>query len=381
MSLTLSDGIKTENKPASEPVAADEFRVHFSRGFPAWLLEQKASLAISTYQAGKILLVGFNKKGEVSIVERTISRCMGIAADQNAQNLYVAGIHNISRFVNAIQPGQDHPDFDRIYVPQVTYTTGDIDTHDMAIDANGDLIFVNTLFSCLCTLSATHSFVPIWHPPFITDLLPEDRCHMNGFCLNENGEPGYVTAVSETDLSGAWRDNRRDGGIVIDVQTNKIIASGLSMPHSPRMHNGKLYIQNAGTGHLGTIDLKTGEFTEICFLPGFLRGLTFCKSGSGNFALCGVSKKRKDRSFQGLDLDENLKQHKVEAKCGVYIIDLNNGANIHHIEFEGYLEELYDVHVLHGTQRPNIIGFMKDEIRRMYVVGEKPDLLKKANDS
>ncbi|MES0489538.1 MAG: TIGR03032 family protein [Leptospirales bacterium] len=372
MSLSQSDGIKDDNKPASEATAENEFRVHFSRGFPTWLLEEKISLAISTYQAGKIILVGFNTKGEVSIVERSISRCMGIAADKDAQNLYVAGISNISRFVNAIQAGQQNPDHDRIYIPQATYTTGDIDTHDMAVDKDGRLIFTNTLFSCLCTLSATHSFVPIWQPPFITDLLPEDRCHMNGFCLNEKGEPGYVTAVAETNLSGAWRDNRRDGGIVIDVQKNKIITTGLSMPHSPRMHNGKLYIQNAGTGHLGTVDLKSGKFKELVFLPGFLRGLSF----SGNFAICGVSKKRKDRSFQGLELDENLQKHKVSAKCGIYIIDLKTGANMHHIEFEGLLEELYDVQVLSGVQRPNIIGFMKDEIKRMYVVGENQDNLK-----
>ena len=373
MSLSQSDSIQTDNKPASEPTAENEFRVYFSRGFPAWLLEQNISLAISTYQAGKILLVGFNVKGEIAIVERSISRCMGIAADKEAQNLYVAGIYNISRFVNAIQTGQSNPEFDRIYIPQATYTTGDIDTHDMAIDKDGNLIFVNTLFSCLCTLSATHSFVPIWQPPFITDLLPEDRCHMNGFCLNEKGEPGYVTAVAQTDLSGAWRDNRRDGGVVIDVQKNKVISTGLSMPHSPRMHNGKLYIQNAGSGHLGTIDVETGKFTELCFLPGFLRGLTF----SGNYAICGVSKKRQDRSFQGLALDENLKQNKIEAKCGVYIIDLSNGANVHHIEFEGFLEELYDVRALSGVQKPNIIGFMKDEIKRMYVFGEDQDNLKK----
>jgi len=253
----------------------------------------------------------------------------------------------------------------------VTYTTGDVDCHDMAIDKDGRLIFVNTLFSALCTLSATHSFVPIWQPPFITNLLPEDRCHLNGFCLNENGEPGYATAVAETDLSGAWRDNRRDGGIVIDIQKNEIITKGLSMPHSPRMHNGTLYVQNAGSGHLGTIDLKTGLFTEILFLPGFLRGLTF----SGKYAICAVSKKRKDRSFQGLEIDENLKKYKAQAKCGIYIIDLESGANIHHIEFEGFLEELYDVCTLKNVQRPNIIGFVKDEIKRMYVVGEEQDIL------
>jgi len=374
MALTETDGKKlnVDGEEIKKLSKEEYFQVHISRSFPAWLVEQKLSLVVSTYQAGKIIVIGFNKKGEVSVVERSISRCMGVVPDATARNIYVAGIYNIVRFVNVIPEGQVSGDHDAIYVPQATFTTGDLDAHDMAITAKGELIFVNTLFSCLSTISMTHSFIPVWQPPFITKLVPEDRCHMNGFCLNEKGEPGYVTAVAETDLGGAWRDNRRDGGIVIDVQSNEIITRGLSMPHSPRMHRGKLYVQNAGTGHLGSIDLKTGKFEEIVFLPGFLRGMTF----SGKYAIVGVSKKRKDRSFQGLELDDNLAKHKVQPKCGLYVIDLETGANMHHFEFTGFVEELYDVHVLNGIQRPNIIGFMTDEIRRMYSIGEEQDKFK-----
>jgi len=370
--ITETDGVKTVNNNTSHHAHAnDTMEMHVSRGFPAWFLDQKISLAISTYQAGKIMMLGFNSKGDLNLVERSISRCMGLAIDEHAQNLYVAGHYNIMRFVNAIPDGQSTPDHDRIFVPQATFTTGDIDTHDMAVTKNGELIFANTAFSCLATLSLTHSFVPVWRPSFITNLLPEDRCHLNGFCLNEDGEPGYVTAVAETDMAGAWRDNRIDGGIVIDVQKNEVIARGLSMPHSPRVHNGKLYVQNAGTGHFGEIDRRTGKFEPIALLPGFLRGMAF----SGHYALVGVSKKRKDRSFQGLALDDNLAENKMQPKCGIYVIDLTTGANMHHVEFTGFVEELYDVKVLNGVQRPNIIGFMKDEIRRMYSVGEAQDKL------
>jgi hypothetical protein len=49
-----------------------------------------------------------------------------------------------------------------LYVLQVGSTTGDLDIHDVAVDANGRVIFINTLFGCLSTTSEKHSFVPLW---------------------------------------------------------------------------------------------------------------------------------------------------------------------------------------------------------------------------
>ena len=70
--------------------------------------------------------------------------------------------------------GQTYKDFDRLYVPWVGHMTGDLDIHDVAFDGNGRVIFVNTLFSCLATVSDPHSFEPLWRrarpphpsPPF-----------------------------------------------------------------------------------------------------------------------------------------------------------------------------------------------------------------------
>ena len=56
----------------------------------------------------------------------------------------------------------------------------------------------------------------------------------------QDGKVRYVTSISQSDVVNGWRENRQMGGIVIDVQTNDIILSGLSMPHSPRYYQGKL---------------------------------------------------------------------------------------------------------------------------------------------
>ena len=199
------------------------FELTSSRQFPDWLGEQKLSLALTTYQAGKLFLLGLQPDGRLSVFERTFNRCLGLHATD--QTLWLSSLYQLWRFENVLEAGQTAESFDRLYVPQVGYVTGDLDIHDVAVEATGRVVFVNTLFGCLATISDTHSFVPLWKPPFIDRLAAEDRCHLNGLAL-ENGRAKYVTAVSQSNVADGWRDRRHDGGCVIDVQTNDIVAVG-----------------------------------------------------------------------------------------------------------------------------------------------------------
>ena len=218
-------------------------------------------------------------------------------------------------------------------------------------------------FGCLGTLSETHSFKPLWRPAFISKLAAEDRCHLNGLAMKD-GQPAYVTAVSQSDVADGWREHRNGGGIVIDVNSNEIVCTGLSMPHSPRWHDGKLWLLNSGTGDFGYVDLATGRFEPLCFCPGYMRGLSF----HGNFALVGLSKPRQNKTFSGLALDDNLKSRNAEARCGVQVIDLRSGDAVHWLRMEGVVEELYDVVALPNVRRPMALGFKTDEIRRVLSV-------------
>jgi uncharacterized protein (TIGR03032 family) len=258
-----------------------------------------------------------------------------------------------------LKPGQNHQGFDRVYVPQVGYTTGDVDAHDVAIDDEG-VLFVNTLFSCLARPSETHSFVPVWQPPHITKLAAEDRCHLNGLAIKE-GKAGYVTCVSQTDVNEGWREHRQVGGVVIDVQNNEVVAGGLSMPHSPRWYNGKLWVLNSGEGEFGYVDLKTGQFEAVAFCPGYLRGMSF----HGDYAVVGLSKPRENKTFEGLNLQKKLEAKQVQPRCGLQVINLTTGDVVHELRIEGIVEELYDVCVLPEVRRPMAIGFMNEEIRRV----------------
>ncbi len=203
----------------------------------------------------------------------------------------------------------------------------------------------------------------------MSKLAAEDRCHLNGLALEE-GRVRYVTAVSTSDVVDGWRDRRRDGGVVVDVRANRVIATGLSMPHSPRVHRDRLWLLNSGTGFLGTIDPANGSFQPLAFCPGYLRGLTF----AGNHAVVGLSRPRRDKTFGGLALDDALASRGAEPRCGLLVIDLSTGDVVHWLRFDGLVSELYDVVTLPGVVRPMALGFRSDEIQRLLTVGASAQL-------
>lgn len=333
-----------------------------SRYLPAWLQEQHVSLACTTYQSGKLFLFGLQADRRLSIFERTFNRCLGLWGD--GQTLWMSSLYQLWRFENMLPAGQTAEGFDRLYVPRVGYVTGDLDIHDVAVNAEGRVVFVNTLFGCLATISDRHSFVPLWQPPFLSKLAPEDRCHLNGLAM-ENGQPAYVTCVSQTDVADGWRQRRQDGGCVIDVRTNTLVCDGLSMPHSPRIYRNELWLLNSGSGEFGRVNRQTGHFEPVCFCPGYLRGLSFC----GDFAVVGLSQCRENSTFQGLALDEALGRRKAEAHCGLCVIDLRTGDLVHWLWLRGLVRELYDVVVLPGVRHPTALGFKSDEICRTISMG------------
>ena len=343
----------------ADDVHGEKFALTSSRHFPEWLAATGMSLAFTTYQAGKLFLLGVRPDGRLSVFERTFARSMGLGVSADGSSLVLATQFQIHRFDNILPAGQFSPDgFDAIYAPHAGWVTGDVDAHDVGFASDGRPLFVNTKFSCLAAVSDSHSFRPIWTPPFVSRLAPEDRCHLNGLALEE-GRPRFVTAVSRSDASDGWRDRRADGGVVIDVERNEIVAEGLSMPHSPRLYDGRLWLLNSGAGEFGFIDPQSGRFEALAFCPGYARGLAFV----GRHAVIGLSMPRESRTFSGLPLDAALQARSTDPRSGLAIIDLDNGDMTGWVRIEGIVRELYDVAVLPGVRRPSLIGFRTDEVR------------------
>lgn len=318
---------------------------------------------MTTYQAGKLFLLGVGAAGRLSVFERTLERCMGMVASPGA--LHVATLYQIWRFRDVLAAGVLHEGHDALFAPRMSWVTGDLDVHDLGLLADGRPVFANTLFSCIATVSGRDSFVPLWRPRFISRLAAEDRCHLNGLAM-EDGVARYVSVVGRSDVADGWREQRRDGGCVIDVASGEIVVAGLSMPHSPRLHGGRLWVLNSGTGEFGWVDVAAGRFEPIAFCPGYARGLAF----AGDFALIGLSMPRDIGTFAGLALEDALAARGAAARCAVLVVDLRTGDTVHWVRFSGVVQELYDVAALPGVRRPAAIGFRSDEIRRVIVVGE-----------
>lgn len=345
-----------------------------SRGFVDWLAGQGVSLAFSTYQTGKLFLVGHNAQNQFSVFERTFERAMGLAGGLpvDGQTIYMATLYQIWQIENVLAEGETLEDYDRYYVPQVGQTTGDLNVHDVALDDDGELFFISARFSCLATTSDRYHFAPLWMPRFISRLAAEDRCHLNGLAMRD-GKPRYVTACAQTDIVDGWREHRRDGGVVIDIDSNEILAQGLSMPHSPRWYRDKLWLLDSGGGSFGFLDPATGKFERVTFCPGFARGLAFV----GDYAVVGLSLPRHDPTFAGLPLQEELTAAKVSARCGLLVIELSTGDVVEWLRLEDPVRELYDVLALPGVRRPRLVGFKTDEIRTR--VWAEPEALAKLN--
>ena len=181
---------------------------------------------------------------------------MGLWAD--GQTLWLSTLYQLWRFENLLRPGELYQGHDRLYVPKVANTTGDLDIHDIAIDHTGRPVFVATKFGCIATLAVRSSFTPLWRPAFLSKLAPEDRCHLNGFALAE-GRPRFVTAVSQSDVVGmAGRDRRQSGGVVLEIPESRVLASGLSMPHSPRRYQGRLWLHTGQVRGSSAVSISPG---------------------------------------------------------------------------------------------------------------------------
>ena len=344
-------------------LAANKTNINFSGGLPGFLKSQDISLAFTSYQTGRLYLAGHSDEGKLALHEATYPQAMGVAGD--GQRIYLGTLLQLVRLENVLAPGQRaNKVHDKVFVPRNMQTFGNIDFHEVGVRENGVVVVVNTKYSCLCEPSLTHSFKPIWKPPFISKLAPEDRCHLNGLAMKD-GAPKYVTAICKSDVVDGWRDRRHEGGLIIDVETDEIVIEGLSMPHSPRWHDGKLWVLNSGTGELGWIE-EGGAFRPLAFCPGFLRGLTFF----GGYAAVGLSKPRHGR-FEGLALDEKIREKDADPWCGIQIISLATGDVVQWLRFDGAIAELFDICALPGVQNAITLGPNSPEIRD-FVTFEMP---------
>ncbi len=344
----MNDPLEPTPREGAAPEEPPPFTSSHTSNFPLVLEDLGISLLVSTYQAGKLIIVRA-EEGRLNTHFRSFASPMGIAYQPETGRLAIGARHEVWEFHNhqSVAPKLSATQLhDAAFLPRHCHFSGDIRIHEIGWIGSA-LWAVNTRFSCLCTFDQEHSFVPRWRPPFITALAPEDRCHLNGMAI-VNGAPKYVTCLGASDTARGWREHKADGGCLLDVETGEFLLRGLCMPHSPRLHDGRVWILESGIGSVSIADLSAGTTTVVSRLPGFTRGIDF----HGHFAFVGLSQVRESAIFSGIPLVEEVK----ERVCGVWVIDLRTGATVAWLRFEGTVQEIFSVQVLPGVRFPDLIN-------------------------
>jgi uncharacterized protein (TIGR03032 family) len=328
--------------------------------FPGLLRQLGVSLLVTTYQAGRLVLVR-DEGDHLNTHYRAFQAPMGLALDGDW--LAIGTQMQVWEYVNdpAVAAKLDPPGrHDACYLPRRGHVTGNVLIHEMAYGAGRELWLVNTRFSCLATLEAESSFLPRWRPPFVTELEPSDRCHLNGLAMVD-GKPKYVTALGEANTMGGWRPNKARGGVLLDVESGTILCRGLSMPHSPRWRGGRLWVCESGSGTLGTVDLDSGRYEAVATAPGFTRGLDF----AGQLAFVGLSQVRESAIFSGIPITQRLAPE--ERTCGICVVDLRRGEPIALLKFQSGVREIFAVAVL-PRRFPDLINEDDKLLENSFVV-------------
>lgn len=351
---------KTNNTSEKE----NPFHLNITEETRFWLTANEISLIFTTYESGQCIVIAPGIDNKTIIIERQFDRPMSIY--HKDRNIWLSTLNSIWKIENGLDHGQTFDKmWERLYLPRASFVTGNVDIHDLSLDKNGDLFAVITKNNCIARITNQDkgNFTPVWSPKFISAFVDEDRCHLNGFCFDENGL-AYASAIGISDENLGWKNQRSNGGIIIDTRTNEVIIEGLSMPHTPRLYQNALWFLEAGRGYLCRYDLQTKELTKKLWIPGFLRGLRFFK----NYAVVCSSKPR-DKIFDGLPLEDEIKKRNIEAQCSISIIDLDKMETIHDILITGSVKEIYDIIVLEDCKTPLLYGLEKEDMNKMIVVG------------
>lgn len=324
------------------------FSCTYTPGVPELLQQLKASIAITTYQAGKLIFLSADGNHQLRQLPRDFKRAMGLAVEKD--RMAIATENEVVVLRSAPELAITYPNkpayYNQFYTPRATYYTGSVDLHDIAWDQQQRICAVNTLFSSLVYINDRYSFEPFWQPPFIPGIASADYCHLNGMAMVE-GRPKYVSMFGQTATPKGWRKNIESGGIIMDIETNRVIASGLPMPHSPRWFNNTLYCLLSATGELVSIDMQTGHYTIITQHNGFVRGL----AQWGDYLFVGLSKARESTSEK-----RNLPVAAQQMESGIDIVHLPTLTIVDNIRYLNSVEEIYDVQVLPGAGIPGVLN-------------------------
>lgn len=324
------------------------FSCTYTPNLPELLTRLDCSIAISTFQAGKVVLISPENEESVVQLVRDFNKPMGMAFKEDW--MAIATENEVILLRDSPDLAKTFPHapqvYDHFYFPRATYYTGSVDIHDLHFGQNGELWAINTSFSALCTVGNDYSFSINWKPHFISALGVGDRCHLNGLAMKD-GNPAYVSALGNGDHPQSWRENITKGGVIVDIASNETVIAGLAMPHTPRVYDGKLYCLLSAAQQLICVDVDAGTYEVVAQIPGFVRGM----DRIGDYLFIATSKLRKNSStFRHLEIAN------VADKASIILLHLPTASIVSRLEYQMSVDEIYDIQIIAGSKRPNLFN-------------------------
>ena len=314
-----------------------------SAGFASWLAESGASVVIST--GDKLLTIGVDGS-RVVVDELKMDVVMGLAAGLDG-SLYAASRWQLHELRDALGGGRGPAGEDQLLINQLSHTTGFIGVRDVAVDGRGRVLFTTALCNGVATVGDRLNFDLVYRPPFVSEYVAEERCHVLGLAVDEEGDLAYVTCAAETDAPAGWLAAGSGGGVIVDVRAGSVLTRGLSLPCSPRLHDGELYVANGGTGELLRVDRRTGGTTRVVALPGLTRGIAFVAGR----ALVGCSVQPDEGPYAELPI---ARRPPVKPRHGLAVVNVGSGVVEHTLTLEAGSGEVHAIAIVPDARRVGI---------------------------
>ena len=122
----------SESQPGDHSTAPPPLRSVHTSNFPELLAQIGGSLAVTTYQAGKLVLLRADGD-RLNSHFRTLRKPMGLAATAEGRlavgtALEIWEFHNVPAVASRLEPPGKH---DACFLPRLAHVTGDIQIHEM----------------------------------------------------------------------------------------------------------------------------------------------------------------------------------------------------------------------------------------------------------
>jgi uncharacterized protein (TIGR03032 family) len=291
------------------------------------LAEHEATLLV-TREYEHLLMALSVKDGRPHISYLPMPHPSGLAVDRARDTVYVASTRNPNQ-VYDLTPAErlmEREDVkiesleDRPLMPvRSRYYPGSLYIHDLALI--GGKLYANAVGqNAVVKLCGAGGIERVWWPRCVETSagaeFGRNLIQLNSIAAGRSVASSYFSA--STDSISRRRPGHRnfpvDGrGVIFSGATREAVARGLTRPHSARLLDRTLWVDNSGYGEFGRVE--RGRFEAVAKLPGWTRGLCFKE----RVAFVGTSRviPRFRAYAPGLEVEKSV--------CGVHAVNVESG--------------------------------------------------------